>query len=73
MNPKVIPCYLIYYRDVVLPLNTLLKPRRRYADQYKFALQEQHKAFLLVHRYMKETKKKPKAQADKKGKDEDFK
>eukprot|EP00105_Crassostrea_gigas_P025107 XP_011445573.1 PREDICTED: uncharacterized protein LOC105340996 [Crassostrea gigas] len=68
------PHYLVYNRDVVLPLDTLMKPRRRYAgeDQHKITLQEQHKAFLLVHRNMKETKKKQKAQADKKSKDENF-
>ncbi|XP_052706731.1 uncharacterized protein LOC128182162 [Crassostrea angulata] len=51
-----------------------MKPRRRYAgeDQHKIALQEQHKAFLLVHRNMKEAKKKQKAQADKRSKDENF-
>ena len=53
----------MYNRDVVLPLHTLLKPRRRYAgeDQRTIALQEQNKAFMLVHRNMKEAKKKQKA------------
>lgn len=64
----------MYNRDVVLPLDTLLKPRRRYMgeDQNKIALQEQHKAFMLVHKNMKEAKKKQKDQADKKSKDEEF-
>lgn len=46
----------------VLPLDTLIKPRRIYAeeDNHKIALQEQHKAFMLVHRSMKEAKKKQK-------------
>ncbi|XP_065928361.1 uncharacterized protein [Magallana gigas] len=73
-SSKFSPYYLMYNRDVVLPLDTLMKLRRRDAgeDQHKIALQEQHKAFLLVHRNMKEAKKKQKAQADKKSKDENF-
>ncbi|XP_052710929.1 uncharacterized protein LOC128185352 [Crassostrea angulata] len=52
----------------------VIRQKRRYAgeDQHKIALQEQHKAFLLVHRNMKEAKKNKKAQADKKSKDENF-
>lgn len=73
-SSKFSPYYLMYNRDVVLPLDTLLKPRRRYMgeDQHKVALQEQHKAFMLVHKNMKEAKKKQKDQADKKSKDEEF-
>lgn len=64
----------MYNRDVVLPLDTLLKPRRIYAGegQHKIALQEQHNAIMLVHRNMKEVEKKQIAHADKKIKDEDF-
>lgn len=41
-------------------------------DQHQIALQEQHKAFMLVHKNMKEAKKKQKDQADKKSKNEEF-
>ena len=70
-SSKFSPYYLLYNRDVVLPLDTLLKPRRRYAgeDQHKIILQEQHKAFLLVHRNMKLSKEKQKEQADKRSED----
>lgn len=52
----------------------LLILRRRYAgeDQHKIAFEEQHKAFMLVHRNMKEDKKKQKAQSDKKSQNKDF-
>lgn len=72
-SSKFSPYYLMYNRDVVLPLDTLMKPRRRYMgeDQHKIALQKQHKAFMLVHKNMKEAKKMQKAQADKKIKDEE--
>jgi hypothetical protein len=70
-SSKFSPYYLLYDCDVVLPLDTLLKPRRRYTgeDQHQIILQEQHKAFLLVHRNMKLSKEKQKEQADKKSED----
>ena len=38
------PYYLLYGRDVVLPLDNLLKPRLKYQgeDMHQIALQEQH-------------------------------
>ncbi|KAK3097609.1 hypothetical protein FSP39_011373 [Pinctada imbricata] len=73
-SSKFSPYFLLYNRDVVLPLDTILKPRRRYVgeDQHKVALQQQHKAFTLVHRNMKEAKKKQKKYADKNCKEENF-
>jgi hypothetical protein len=67
-SSKFSPYYLLYNRDVAFPMDTLLKPRRRYhgEDQHKLILQEQHKAFLLVHRNMKISKRKQRDQADKK-------
>lgn len=40
-----------------------MKPGMRYPreDQHIIAIQEQHKAFMLVHRNMKEAKKKKKS------------
>jgi hypothetical protein len=74
-SSKYSPFYLLYNRDVVLPLDTILKPRRRYMgeDLHQIALQEQHKAFLLVHKNLKESKKKQKRLADRNSKDEHFK
>lgn len=64
----------MYNRDVNLPLDTLLKLRRRYAeeDHQKIILQEQHKAFMRVHQNMKDAKKKQKNQADKRSKEVSF-
>ena len=45
------PFYLLYGRDVVLPVDNLLKPRRKYhgEDMHQISLQEQKKAFMFVH------------------------
>ena len=45
------PYYLLYGRDVVLPIDNLLRPRLKYQgeDLHQIALQEQHKTFMLVH------------------------
>ena len=53
------PFFLVYNRDVILPIDNLLKPRRKYQgeDLHQIALQRQHKTFTLVHRYMKQAKK----------------
>ena len=61
-SSKFSPFFLLYNKDVVLPLDTILKPRKRYVgeDMHKIALQQQHKAFTLVHRHMKGSKKKTK-------------
>jgi transposase InsO family protein len=69
------PFYLLYNRDVVLPLDTILQPRRRYMgeDQHQIALQEQHKAFVRVHRNMKAAKRRQKDIADRHSKEVHFK
>jgi len=58
----------------VLPIDNLLKPRRKYAgdDLHKIALQQQHKSFLLVHKRLKKEKKRQAKYADKKRKDQQF-
>ena len=73
-SSKFSPFFLLYNRDVVLPLDTILKPRKRYVgeDIHKIALQQQHKSFTLVHRRMKEAKRKQKEYADKNSKEENF-
>lgn len=73
-STKYSPFFLLYNRDVVLPLDTILKPRRRYMgeDQNQVALQQQHKSFVQVHRNLKEAKRKQKIQADKGSKEEIF-
>ena len=73
-SSKFSPFFLLYNRDVVLPLDTILKPRECYAgeDMHKIALQQQHKSFTLVHRHMKEAKRKQKEYADRNSKEENF-
>ena len=54
------PYYLLYNRDVVLPIDNLLKPRLKYQgeDLHQISLQEQHKAFMLVHGRLKKQKRR---------------
>ena len=49
------PFYLVYNGDVVLPIDNLLKPRSKYqeSDMHQMALQEQHRAFMLVYDRLK--------------------
>jgi len=69
------PFYLLYNRDPVLPIDNLLKPRRKYAGEspHKILLEQQHKSFTIVHRNLKKAKKKQKENADKNRKDINFK
>jgi len=68
------PFFLLYNRDVVLPLDTILISRRRYTgeDLHKIALQQQHKSFVLVHQNLKQAKKRQKKYADRNSKDKHF-
>ena len=72
---KFSPFFLLYNRDVVLQIDNLLKPSRKYAggDLHKIALQQQHKSFLLVHKRLKKEKKRQAKYADKKEKINNFK
>lgn len=53
------PFYLLYTRDVVLLIDNILKPRRRYLgeDPHKVALEQQLKAFTMVHRILRRSKR----------------
>ena len=59
-SSKFSPFYLLYYRDVVLPIDNILKPRRKYVgeDYHQIALQEQHKAFVTVRSNLRKAKKR---------------
>ena len=50
MSSKFSPFFLLSNRYVVLPLETILKPKKRYVgeDMHKIALQQQYKSFTLV-------------------------
>ncbi len=56
---KFSPFLLLYNRDVVLPIDNLMKPRRKYQgeDLHQIILQEQHKAFQMVRRNLKKLRK----------------
>lgn len=60
VRPLTILYYLLYGRDVVLPIDTLLKPRLKYQgeDLHKITFQEQHKAFMLFHGRIRKQQRK---------------
>ena len=66
--------FLLYNRDAVLPLDTILKPHKRYYgdDEFQICLQNQHKSFTVVNRHMKEAQKRQKEYADRGSKDDNF-
>ncbi|CAC5397875.1 unnamed protein product [Mytilus coruscus] len=61
-------------RDPVLPLDNILKPRRKYYGRniIKLPQQQQHKSFMLVHKTMKKSKQKQAKYANKHSKDIKF-
>ena len=65
-SSKFSPFYLLYNRDVVLPIDYILKPRRKYVrkDYHQIALQEQHKAFVMVRTNLRKAKKRQAKYAD---------
>ena len=56
----------MYNRDEVLPIDNILKPRRKYVgeDYHQIALQEQHKAFETVRTNLRKAKKRQAKYAD---------
>ena len=73
-SSKFSPYFLLYNRDVVLPIDNLLKPRRKYQGKamHKIALEQQHKSFMQVHNYLKKAKRRQSKYADKNSKDISF-
>ena len=65
-SSKFSPFYLLYNRDVVLPVDNLLKPRRKYhgEESHQIILQEQHKAFVTVRNNLRKAKKRQTKYAD---------
>ena len=59
-SAKFSPFYLLYNRDVVLPVDNILNPRRKYLgeDYHEIALQEQHKPFVAVRNTLEKAKVK---------------
>ena len=66
------PFYLVYNRDVVLPIDNLLKPRSKYqgSDMHQMALQVQHKAFMLVYGRLKKQQRRQAKYANKNAQEE---
>ena len=66
-SSKSSPFYLLYNRDVVLPVDNILKPKRKYLGEnyHEIALQEQHKSFVAVRNNLKKAKVKQSRYADK--------
>ena len=54
------PHFLLYKCDPVLPIDTLLKPRRKYMGEayHELALERQHVAYTLVRRHIKKSQKR---------------
>ena len=74
-SSKFSPFFLLYNRDVVLPIDNIMKPRRKYLgeDYHQIALQEHHKAFVSVRNHLKKAKKRQAKYADRGTKVVDFK
>jgi len=69
-SSKFSPFFLLYNRDVVLPVDNLLRPRRKYLgeDRHEIALEQQHKAFVTVYRRMKKARQRQAKYADRNSK-----
>jgi len=69
-SSKFSPFFLLYNRDVVLPVDNLLRPRRKYLgeDRHEIALEQQHEAFVAVHRRMKKARRRQAKYADRNSK-----
>ena len=61
------PFFLLYNRDPVLPIDNLLKPRRKYhgEDFHKVALENHHKAFIELMKLTRSRKEKNLQRANK--------
>ena len=60
------PFFLMYTRDPVLPLDNLLRPRRKYLgeDYTKIAVQRQHEAFMKMRRNIRKARRRQKKYHD---------
>ena len=69
------PFFLLYNRDVVLPIDNILKPRRKYLGEelHQTALQAQHKSFVAVRNHLRKAKKRQAKYADRGTKSIEFK
>ena len=65
-SSKFSPFFLLYNRDVVLPIDNIFQPRRKYLSEeyHQIALQEQHKSFVAVRNHLRKAKKRQAKYAD---------
>ena len=70
-SSKLSPFFLMYNRDPILPVTNILKCRQRYAgeDACKLALEKQHETFMLVHKNLRQAKKRNARYANENAKD----
>ena len=74
-SSKFSPFYLLYSREVILPLDNLLRLRRKYQgdDYHEIALQEQHRAFTSFRENLKKARKRQMRTLESKSKSVEFK
>ena len=74
-SSKFSPFFLLYNRDVVLPTDNILQPRRKYVSEeyHLIALQEQHKSFVTVRNHLRKAKKRQAKYADRGTKEIEYK
>ena len=74
-SSKFSPFFLLYNRDPILPIDSILKSRERYTgdEVHKLALEKQHESFMLVHKHLTEAKKKSARRFDENADDAHFK
>ena len=60
------PFFLVYNRDPVLPVDNILKPRRKYVGEepHQIALENMHFSFLTIHKRLRKAQNKQKQYAD---------
>ena len=59
-STKFSPFYLLFNCDPVLPIDNILKTRRRYLEEepHKTGLKQQHRSFVMVHKHLKKAKRR---------------
>ena len=69
------PFAIMFGRDPTLPIDNLLKPRRKCLGQehHLIALEKSHESFMLVHRNLRKAKKRQAHYANQGAKDIDYK
>ena len=56
---KFFPYDMLFGRDVVLPIDNLQRPRKKYmGDHYKLILEQEHKVFTQVRRKIRRAQKR---------------